>query len=606
MGQLGEQPVSIQELLRRLQREDGFTVVEMVVAATVLLTSMLSLAYTATLGFTDTALARQRQSASGLANQAIEQIRALPFDTLTKGLSSNDPTIGADTSITTCGSARCYGGEQIPMSGYAAGTTLSPLVPHLRTVTVGPTVFTVSAYVTYFQNATTISTYRATAVVSWAGGDRPGAAHRVTLQTIVYSPSGCLSTATHPYAAPCQPFLYAAATSGQGSVGITGTIDGVTFDRASVWLAGGNVNQQIEQTSSQQGHAWTGGVSLDPAGSGDEQYSGRTQATSGADNDPSTPGNEYDSQTVGPQSLGAVITVGDAGGSHLTLTPSSGDTGTTTSTTSAGGANACSNAQAVPQMDGLLCGASESLQAGTSSIVLALVVGGTDLGSASLVSLGPSPSDHPGFAFANRDAAPETGVCATTSGDGCVHAEATRTIGQLTLAGLPAAIPDADLPAGWAGYLVRITSSTDSASAEAGVGTVAPAATGSATFSLWNGSGYTTCTLPGGSCVDGVGQLSVAAVHVEDSGFAGGNLEIDVTSQLAPGSPVASAVSAVCDPACPNTRTAAQVTSPGPMTGDIRYRVAIGGNTVADLTIQVTPGALSAKASYQQSPGGSA
>src|SRR6266540_3648212 len=247
MGQLGEQPVSIQELLRRLQREDGFTVVEMVVAATVLLTSMLSLAYTATLGFTDTALARQRQSASGLANQAIEQIRALPFDTLTKGLSSNDPTIGADTSITTCGSARCYGGEQIPMSGYAAGTTLSPLVPHLRTVTVGPTVFTVSAYVTYFQNATTISTYRATAVVSWAGGDRPGAAHRVTLQTIVYSPSGCLSTATHPYAAPCQPFLYGNAAAGQASIHITGPIQSLSYGQADLWVPWEASDAQIEQ-----------------------------------------------------------------------------------------------------------------------------------------------------------------------------------------------------------------------------------------------------------------------------------------------------------------------------------------------------------------------
>src|SRR5205823_6526365 len=135
--------------------EDGFTVVELVVAATVLLVSLLSLAYTATLGFTDAALARQRQSASRLASQVIEQVRALHFDTMRKGLSANDSTIGADSDITACGANKCYGGEQLPMSGYATGAVIRPLVPHRRTTSVGPTAFTVSAYVTYYQNATT-------------------------------------------------------------------------------------------------------------------------------------------------------------------------------------------------------------------------------------------------------------------------------------------------------------------------------------------------------------------------------------------------------------------------------------------------------------------
>ena len=85
-----------------------------------------------TVHFSDEALARQRQSATGLASQAIEQVRALPFDTLAKGLSSNpatDATVATDTAITTCGTDKCYQGEPIPMSNYPAGTAIKPLVP---------------------------------------------------------------------------------------------------------------------------------------------------------------------------------------------------------------------------------------------------------------------------------------------------------------------------------------------------------------------------------------------------------------------------------------------------------------------------------------------
>src|SRR5919204_5702606 len=109
-------------LMRRLSarirgEESGFTLVELMVAIGVILVSLIALAYTAGLAFTDEALARQRQSATGLASQAVEQARALPFDTLAKGLSSNaasDATVSTDTAITTCGTDKCYNGEPIP------------------------------------------------------------------------------------------------------------------------------------------------------------------------------------------------------------------------------------------------------------------------------------------------------------------------------------------------------------------------------------------------------------------------------------------------------------------------------------------------------------
>src|SRR2546430_7766984 len=99
----------------RLAPEGGFTLVELMVALGVILLALLAMAYTATIGFSDIALARQRQGATGLANQTIEQIRALPFDVLKKGLSNADLTGGGDPNITGgCGATYCYGGGENP------------------------------------------------------------------------------------------------------------------------------------------------------------------------------------------------------------------------------------------------------------------------------------------------------------------------------------------------------------------------------------------------------------------------------------------------------------------------------------------------------------
>src|SRR6266542_1043590 len=99
----------------RLRGEAGFTLVELMVAVGIMLVALLALAYTATIGFSDIALARQRQGATGLANQTMEQIRALPFDVLKKGLSNAELAGGGDPNIISgCGGTHCYGGELIP------------------------------------------------------------------------------------------------------------------------------------------------------------------------------------------------------------------------------------------------------------------------------------------------------------------------------------------------------------------------------------------------------------------------------------------------------------------------------------------------------------
>src|SRR5438093_12441849 len=92
-----------QRLLARLHGEErGFTLTESILAITIILASVLSLAYTATIGFTYEDLARQKQTATGIGDQVMEQVRGLAWDRVTAGHVAAD--LGAtrsDLTVTT-------------------------------------------------------------------------------------------------------------------------------------------------------------------------------------------------------------------------------------------------------------------------------------------------------------------------------------------------------------------------------------------------------------------------------------------------------------------------------------------------------------------------
>src|SRR4051794_6070369 len=77
---------------RRVREGDdaGFTVIELMVAVGVLLAAMVAMLSTISSAFVGVAMSRQRQAAANLADQAIEQARALPFNTLKNGLDNTD------------------------------------------------------------------------------------------------------------------------------------------------------------------------------------------------------------------------------------------------------------------------------------------------------------------------------------------------------------------------------------------------------------------------------------------------------------------------------------------------------------------------------------
>jgi prepilin-type N-terminal cleavage/methylation domain-containing protein len=605
--------------------EDGFTLIELLVATSVLLIAMVSMLYTFYAGFRGIATAKVRQSANGLANKTMEQIRALPFDAVKRGLDNTDlaNTAGtSDTAITVTGSGSSavykYGGEQIPRGDNAAAV---PLVPHRQTVALNNVTYTISSYVTYYQNQTTANTFRATVVVTFRanGSGGPG---QVQVQTLLFSPSGSAAgwTATHPFAAPTQPFFYGSASNSPGQVNLTGTINGIGVDHAALWLPGQTSRMQIEQVQAVQGTAQTAGATLQLTGN-NEQSTGRQSVSSGADTDPSQPKPGYQSATASSQSSASLSASGN--NNSLAVNLGAGDTAGSTSTIDA---RASTDASSPPkygpclvaspastfdqtQTDQLPCGDSKSQQAGALSMVLGIKAGPNTV-TTPLASVGASTVTS--GAFTNRDTTSETvpggTVCGATSGDGCIQSLQYRSIGTVSLGALPIGtgqlLPGLDLP----GYdptkgLVQLSGFSDSVSAEAGIGAGKPKATISAgTVSYFNGLTYSTMSLTGSSgstpTVIPIG-LSGNGIHVSDSLLLGALLQLDVTANLTTGG------TSVTDPAgCSSTctRTQASAASNSPIVGSFNFTLTYSGNVLANVTTNVDLGSLLAKSSYSAAP----
>jgi len=582
---------------RGMRRQDGFTLLETVVALGVILAAMLTLAYTANVGFSDAAYSRQRQTASGLANQTIEQIRALPFDTLKQGLSNFD-NLASDPNIVVSGPDYLFTGvtpnEKIPHGDIPLVPGVVPLVPHIQNQNAGTAAtYKVSAYVTYFENDLTSNTFRVSVIVTWTNSARKALA-RVEAQSIFFSGSGCLSTSTHPFAAPCQPFLFASSAGEEGDISISGNVDDLTIDGADLRPGGVTSNMQIEQISAVQGTSETSGVSLAVNGQ-PRSDSGNQGVTSGADNDPAPPNADFNTASTPAQGSNS-LSANAGSGSTISVTTSAGDTGSTTSTSSASASppHPCNDSIGVPQLDTLPCGASVARQGGSEFATLELWGPANRLGAVTLASVEASPADL--YAFTNRAGAPEFPYCPGTSGEGCVHADVTRSWGTVLLGGLPDNFAGPSVPPGWTGYLLTGSNMQATASAEAGLGTAPPTLTVQGTISYYNGLGYTPLPLIAGASV----PIPIPPVHAEEI-VAGKLFSVDITANLTTGA------TQLADPAScgsPCTRNEASAVVESPIVGQITYVFTFDGSTIATMTMKVNLGATRAKGTYKPAPSG--
>jgi hypothetical protein len=621
-------------LLRRARSrerhgQDGFTIIEFAVATGVMLVAIVSLLATSLAGLRGIASARRRQTGTGLANQAVEQVRGLRFTDLQQGLSTTDLQATTDTAIDKSGGPTVYryGAEQIVMSTSGGPAPLG--ANHQQQVVKNNLTFTVSSYLTYYQNSLTSKAFRYTVVVKWL--PLQGGSGQVQVQTVLYSPTCGAAGPTggsglHPFSAPCQAFLYGSASSQAGQIGFTSGDALTPVDNAALWTPSQASGLQSEQIESVSGSVQSAGVSLKlksdssdcPDDASPPRCIGRNQANSSATNDPGQPNAlQYQIATAPSQACNSSNNNCSAsqgwGADQLTVGYSAGGTHSTMSTVNAATASrpcpllSPTSSFDLTQNDGMPCGNSKGQQGSALTGALGVTVAGLTLNTTlASVSAPASPSGS----FVNLDTAPEATACTQTSGDGCVESQQYRTLGSVVLLQLPVTSPllSGLLP----GYdatkgLVRLTSYSDSATAEAGVGSAAPAATvqPGAVIDYYTGTGYGQLTCSVSSCASfttptpipfGLGGLGI------NVGSALG-LQISITGNLSTGGTSVSDSNAGCTPPCTRTLTSATVKSP--IVGSLALSMSYLGIPVTSVTTSIDLGTTTAQSSYKAAPSAS-
>ncbi len=274
------------------------------IAITIIFAAMVAMAYTATLGFHSIAYGRERVTADGIADQIMETIRGQAYSKIQTGLSSSDLT---DPNIANCGGTpivyrfQSCSGERIVNSG---GVPSTPWInPHTGTIAATATTnniaFNWQTYVTNDCPSVTatcpaMTPYRVTVMISWTSAAYPNKANNlVQIQSLFSSPSGCLSSSTHPFAAPCQPSFYGLAQVPAAHIDISGSIQGLNnFTSGYLGLTGTESNLQNEQVTVGRASFSESQVSVTD-GAGTRTDAGTLTTASAADSDPGAPALTY-------------------------------------------------------------------------------------------------------------------------------------------------------------------------------------------------------------------------------------------------------------------------------------------------------------------------
>jgi hypothetical protein len=570
----------------RVAAEEGLTIIEMAVAFGILFISLLALARTATVAFSDTANSRQRQTGNQFSNQLLEQVAALPWESIQKGLSSSD--LGGDPNIVNCSGVyrykACTGtapvGEEI---AHTPGLSdIVPLVPH--TGTASPTdpnfeglvgTYSWRVYVTKPVACAAGSTLpagcipsaggvRVIALTDWEDRARQGLRSEMEAQTIKYSPTGCVDDATHTVTGPCSAYFYGTGIVGGGTVTTTGTLaDGdEPFDSLSLTLLSGTADAQLENTLRVEGDVTMPSLARVEAG---VPTVVTDSAASAADTDAATPSGTYQTDPVGPQSSGT-ITLNDSG-EKLHLNIGSGSTGASTSATAAGGASSCNL-----QVDARPCGFTTGTQSGTMSQTLDL----KDAGFATVVSVGSSTTPVTNYVRRSQPVAGESGLIRET---------VVWNLPEIRVGGIPDEIVP---PASWAGYWVRLTGFSATAVSEAGVSTAAPTVTiNGGTIQVWHGNGYNSYP------VTAAAGTAATTTFSQKTRVSGDWQQVDISGEVSWGeSKVTEVVSGA-------NRTEAKATIGSPLIVDMDYVVTSDDEVMANFNILVTAGRGEASTRYQ-------
>jgi len=226
------------QLLRLSSRDNGgdrgFTLIELMIAMFIIGGVLLSLVTLQTKAMVSIAQAKERQQATAVANQVLEEMRALPWKTVSAG--SPQSAIGADPYISE-GFLSFSGEESIsgtvvtkeklsdpnPKPDPVIGSPLYSEDETNATVNKDPETereFLARAYVTSNDGDDTL---QLVAIVEWTPNGEDTTKTVVATSTIFNTENGCGSSSTQPYATACQDHFTAEASVNGPAISVTTT-----------------------------------------------------------------------------------------------------------------------------------------------------------------------------------------------------------------------------------------------------------------------------------------------------------------------------------------------------------------------------------------------
>ena len=582
----------------RSRGEAGFTLVELVVAMVITLVVMSALLGLFVSSLATVTQSKQRQSSAALATQTMERLRALPYDTVTVGTVTAPPA--GFPYVTYSSPPRFLPGALVP--GVDEELVVNDWSPRLTETVVEGVTYQVRSYVTKPVVPTgTQQYYNLTLVTSWTSNVSNG--ERTSVQrSKVYSPTGCLSTANRPFAAPCQ--AYFTAQAGPTAAGITVTnaddstqqIPGIDGIRAELTFPVLSTNMLLEQTTTVTTTATTSEAEAD-VNATTSASSGGASAVAAADSDPSSAvGQSVSAATSGHSSNNQTLT-GTAG--SISVSPLSSDSGVSRAAVAADqaiciGADSAATALVTGAAGKLRPCASgqEHPSAGTASMTYSPPSGLGLPGAIALAEVSAWPS--PTRAVAAHLTAGNTTACTVSPGPGdvgCSHSRSRRQVGSVKVGDL-ATVSDslAVYDGAW-----TVTGLTEEALAESGPGSGTPTYTRTGMLNVWNGSGYTPLDLS-----TYTGSLAIPVVQET---YANGSdawlVRLESTVTVAP---KGTSTSGPAD--CKDEPCLAQASASGGIRGETTYTITrvSDGTQLTRFSVLTDLGSLVARASYKAVP----
>jgi prepilin-type N-terminal cleavage/methylation domain-containing protein len=487
------------KLAAESRHDDGFTLIEIIVAMFLTLILMTVVLAVLVSGLQTISLARQRQTATSLTTQSMERLRALdyasvtvdnpaawPMDAGLSYVSGGAPPLFAPSSVLPGVS------EPLLVNNYSGKRVSSP---------IDGVNYVVQTYVTDpVPSAGQQQVYNLTVITSWSSSVSHGQ-RNVAQRSVLFSPSGCLTAADHPFSGPCQSAFVAHAGQSLGGFTVsadssTGNIDGFDGRMISLALPVLSSDLTMEQTASAKGLVGT--IEGRSTGATDA-IAGGVGASVAVTSDPSSASPQTKTSTA-MQSSGEVSLSGALG--QLVAHAPTGTSGTSSAAIYAD-LTLCRNGTAAGL--GLVTGpvgalrpcVSSSVDTNASSGFIALraptAVGSVD---ALLVSLGTGAAVSRAVAANLASAMSGTACDASTPAiatGGCVHAAVTRSLGTVSVLDPTGSLAP---PAGYQG-LWYVDGLTETASSESGRGARNPTYTKSGTLHWWNGLTYVVVPLNG-------------------------------------------------------------------------------------------------------------